>query len=499
MPDTPTLIGRAMRLFSRRDEKESEPLLEGKEISPLVVFCFVVNSCIGVGFLSLPRAFDRAGLLWASALCVIVGFVSLAGAAWVVVAMSNTEALLRYFSLVEKEDHAGAEAVRARPDFTITSRKNELSQIIGLLFGPGPKRVYIAVFSYLMYTCLWCFASVFASSMAAKIPLPFLGSPNSFTCDLYQDQGWNCRLLYLQHIILFACVCVPFSVVQLKETTWFQIGMAILRFVLIGLILADSMRMYFSGEAPPNFYKYDPEHYPEKSGMMDFQHTREILSILVFAMMVQIMIPSTSQMLANKEKTMLPTVMSALLFCIVVYLAVGLSVAMVFGSATLPVASLNWRNYTGGLEAAPRWAGYFSDMLIIFPTLDIMSAYPLIAYCLGENLMLLAPAGFADKKYAVCWRLLAALPPFVGALLVDNVTVLFEYGALGAWMLMVFFPAACLYQSQKLCDERFGRDCRKRNPFRTWLSSDWVLYCVVGVSAVLYGYHCISLAMHKLG
>ena len=30
------------------DDKEAQPLLEKEDTSPLVVFCFVVNSCIGV-------------------------------------------------------------------------------------------------------------------------------------------------------------------------------------------------------------------------------------------------------------------------------------------------------------------------------------------------------------------------------------------------------------------------------------------------------------------
>ena len=46
-------------------------------------------------FLSLPRAFDKAGLAWASFLCFLVGAASFASSTWVVHSMSNTEALLR--------------------------------------------------------------------------------------------------------------------------------------------------------------------------------------------------------------------------------------------------------------------------------------------------------------------------------------------------------------------------------------------------------------------
>ena len=37
----------------------------------------------------------------------------------------------------------------------------------------------------------------------------FVGAGNQFTCDLYTNQSWDCRLLYLEHLAVFACICVP--------------------------------------------------------------------------------------------------------------------------------------------------------------------------------------------------------------------------------------------------------------------------------------------------
>jgi len=209
------------------------------------------------------------------------------------------------------------------------------------------------------------------------------------------------------------------------------------------------------------------------------------------------MIPSTTQCLQNKAETLLPTVWSAIIFCMVVYLAVGLLVASVFGHDTLPVASLNWRNFTAGQSVAPGWASHFSTALILFPTLDILSAFPLVAYCLGENLSLMGPDSRINLE--MYWRLLAAIPPIFGAILIDNVAVLFEYGAIGAWVMMVFFPAACLLRSTRLVEEKFGKDANKTNPYATFLSQPWLVYLVCTVSGVLYLYHLISLARHKFG
>merc|ERR1719390_540909 len=102
--------------------------------------------------------------------------------------------------------------------------------------------------AYLMYSTMWVFATVFAASLAAKIPLPFNGQ--HFTCDLYKNQSIECRQLYLEYLLIFAAICVPCSIVELKEQTWFQVLMSFVRFILIALLLADSIRMLISGEAP---------------------------------------------------------------------------------------------------------------------------------------------------------------------------------------------------------------------------------------------------------
>merc|ERR1719272_102768 len=139
MGDSPALLARAYSHFfgGMRGDKERQPLLPGpiEDASPILVFCFVVNSCIGVGFLSLPRAFDKAGLVWASFLTLLMGFITLSSSSWVVHSMSNSEALLRYLTVLDQG--GDAEAAKRNPNFDISNRRNELSQMVGLLLGKG--------------------------------------------------------------------------------------------------------------------------------------------------------------------------------------------------------------------------------------------------------------------------------------------------------------------------------------------------------------------------
>ncbi len=58
--------------------------------------------------------------------------------------------------------------------------------------------------------------------------------------------------------------------------------------------------------------------------------------------------------------------------------------------------NLNWQDYYGCAEVgpdnkpvghAPGWAYFIRIIILIFPALDVMSAFPLNAVTLGNNLM----------------------------------------------------------------------------------------------------------------
>ena len=71
-----------------------------------------------------------------------------------------------------------------------------------------------------------------------------------------------------------------------------------------------------------------------------------------------------------------------------------------------------------------------SYLIVLFPPIDIISAFPLYAITLGNNLL----AGFVTdpvqqerRRVVVAFRLLAAVPPLIGSMLVHDLAAILKY------------------------------------------------------------------------
>lgn len=77
-------------------------------------------------------------------------------------------------------------------------------------------------------------------------------------------------------------------------------------------------------------------------------------------------------------------------------------------------------------DKIPYYAQVISKFVILFPALDVASAYPLNAFTLGNNLM---SSFYGTDEVEIhersrikvsIFRLLAAIPPFLGAYIVSD-------------------------------------------------------------------------------
>ena len=106
--------------------------------------------------------------------------------------------------------------------------------------------------------------------------------------------------------------------------------------------------------------------------------------------------PSLSQPIRKKEQL---GRMFAMAFVVlgIAYLAMGLTFAFYFGPSIGSQSNLIYVHYLGcatGTSPAPMWARIISFVILIFPALDVVSAYPLNAITVGNNLQTL----FAPKS-----------------------------------------------------------------------------------------------------
>jgi hypothetical protein len=174
------------------------------------------------------------------------------------------------------------------------------------------------------------------------------------------------------------------------------------------------------------------------------------------------------------------------------YTLLGVTLAMYYGANIQPTASLNFTYYRGGAPfgwTVPMWCQAIIIVVVLFPAIDVLSAFPLNGITLGNNIHAAIfshnPAIMANRKVAIIFRLFAAIPPIIGACFIRDLGLILSYvGLLGFVITFVFPPLLNIvskYQSQK----KFGES---KTPYTMKFLSHFLISGFViafGVAAVV--------------
>lgn len=135
----------------------------------------------------------------------------------------------------------------------------------------------------------------------------------------------------------------------------------------------------------------------------------------------------------------------------------------------------------------PYYADIISFFVVLFPAVDVVSAYPLFAHSLGNTIMSFAfnrlpiadgstivssgnddydaddnddDGGVQEVEgltvppswiHVLCFRLLAAVPPIAAAIVVQDLGVIIDYTGLAAFAIAFLFPALLAKYSEIRC------------------------------------------------
>jgi len=182
-------------------------------------------------------------LLPAVAVTIGLGILAICTGVWITTTLSFTWALTRSKGEISTHvpvtsiDH---ELATCKEDKFDIGRSMQMSyvKLIGMLYGDASQQIATALLTLVLVIAMWSYAAIFASSMAAVMPIPFIGG----TCDVYgewADQA--CASRYYLYLFLFALLMVTLSLIQLREQKSFQlptfvcaaIGIALLSYVLV--------------------------------------------------------------------------------------------------------------------------------------------------------------------------------------------------------------------------------------------------------------------------
>jgi len=135
-----------------------------------------------------------------------------------------------------------------------------------------------------------------------------------------------------------------------------------------------------------DFLVTDPVSVP----LVQWEGLPQMLPICVFAHIFHHSIPGLSHPVARK-KNLSSIFRATVVFCTLAYSLLAWRVGSVLGPYTQQSANLNWKAYRGGVQdtslPGPWWAQIIAVYVVCFPALDVLSAFPLNAITLGNNLL----------------------------------------------------------------------------------------------------------------
>jgi amino acid permease len=349
-----------------------------------VTFAFSINFAMGAGFLSLPWAFNQSGVILGALMMMVIAIPLAISVPYNLEAMARADAVYRLRrkndSFINEHDPlihndpTDPNALMSDGNLIVRRDKFELYELCELFVGNVAKILFIVCLTAYTYGCLWAFSSVFAEAMAHTLPL-FTSSNSS----------------YFFYIALFAAIVIPFTCMELNEQVYTQVFLACCRLLVIVAMVSSALVAYLTHDQILD--------HTTPSPMFDLSGILEILPIAAYAFAFTQSIPALSEPVA--DKTQLASIFRfTVLACLVGYTTIGVSVALAFGSSVEPSCNLNWLAYSGG-RALGEPVAYLAQAIrlyvVIFPALDVASAFPLMAITLGNNLFSCA-YGHAAKK-----------------------------------------------------------------------------------------------------
>jgi len=226
----------------------------------------------------------------------------------------------------------------------------------------------------------------------------------------------------------------------------------------------------------------------------------------IFSQLFQHSVPGLISPLSPEHKKHVPTIFRcALATTSLIYIATGCMCVIYFGSDLQQSVNLNFVDFTWGVgdndddpySTKRVLISIVSMIVVLFPALDTLSVFPLIANTLGNNLNSAFPGmsglvrhsgwvkehGYVRRVTLIMWRLVAAIPPIVASVFVSD--LIFSLQVAGLCGIVVALVTPALLQRQ--CEFRgalIPTSMRANSPIPNEFSSKFFSTGVLSLAAL---------------
>ena len=177
-----------------------------------------------------------------------------------------------------------------------------------------------------------------------------------------------------------------FTYKNFAEQIYMQATLCIIRFVVIGIMIG-TLIADIATHSENEGSDYNPIDTPP---LFRPQYIGIIFPIIFLAISFHNPIPNIAQLIKHKEANLHKIMVSAVVVCTVIFLAVGTLAALVIDDVD-KLVSLEWKEYSAGSDRSskPSWAYIVIYCIVLFPAIDVISIFPIYAIALSDNMIAL--------------------------------------------------------------------------------------------------------------
>lgn len=373
----------------------------------------------------------------------------------------------------------------------------EINELLGMFLGNWAKTAYTVLLGLFIYITLWSYSAVFSSSLLSLVPFP--GISVGYSCDIYNETfPAACEKSYLLYMLIFFLLVAPLICMDLTEQVGLQIFLCIFRFGAILVMFLTSVVALYQVPYSRNDQGHSPFVTYKRS--FDFSGFGTIFPTAIFSQLLHHSVPGLVQPV--KQKSWLRTMFgAALATTFSLYLALGVPSVMYFGSGVKPVISLNWKDYSGigfdGPNAAPVWAKIISYIVVLFPVLDIVSAFPLNGITLGNTIFASLPVSLTkngtNQWVKLASRLVVVFPPIILGSFIKRLDLIIEIAGTVGFFIAFIVPGLLQLFSTRMAKAQIGAT-------KTPYSLSFLSHPIVAILVVLFGFgsfifQCVNIGM----
>jgi len=367
-------------------------------------YAFVINSCIGAGFLAIPSVFQTGG--WLLALVMTSTSLLLGGlfSLQLIEITSRANALNEYQKAGNEVKPVSLVTVTkvglglakpsterfldmSEPSLSDT-RQFDPSELVRLLLGNWLSYIYVVCICLYLAGALTAYANIFGTAFGTHAPI-------LRSCD-YNTLGtiaFDCRMQYLIFVSMFLVIMIYFTNIEFSEQLWMQAVMTVARVVVMLSIIILSLVSLGNQENINNNDSYRDGDPP----LADWSKFGFMLPALLFGGIYQTQFAGILSAIQKEMTVLKPIVGYVTLTLEFFYITLGLTASFAVNHVASN-ASLSFGKYSNGdgENGRPIWTEIIGYGIVLFPAIDVMSIFPIVAHGISDNIMGLL--GVTDRE-----------------------------------------------------------------------------------------------------